>query len=127
MAISDPVTLTVYIDPVPASRPRVTRRGFSYYAKPYATFKRQFEDEVAKVYQGKPISEDVVVEIRVFVQRPKSTKLAMPRPDVDNYAKAVLDGMNSVVLVDDRQVHRLTVSKFWTSDSPRVEIRVDPV
>ncbi|MDA2480723.1 RusA family crossover junction endodeoxyribonuclease [Bacillus cereus group sp. Bce025] len=43
------------------------------------------------------------------------------KPDVDNYAKGILDGLNSVIWKDDNQVVDLHVSK-WYSEKPRVEV-----
>ncbi|KAA6457058.1 MULTISPECIES: RusA family crossover junction endodeoxyribonuclease [Bacillus cereus group] len=45
------------------------------------------------------------------------------KPDVDNYAKGILDGLNSVIWKDDNQVIDLHVSK-WYSEKPRVEVTV---
>lgn len=47
------------------------------------------------------------------------------RPDVDNFAKAVLDGLNGVVWRDDSQVVELRASKHY-SVSPRVDVLVMP-
>jgi Holliday junction resolvase RusA-like endonuclease len=43
------------------------------------------------------------------------------RPDVDNYAKAVLDACNGVLYLDDSQIADLHASKKY-SDVPRVEV-----
>ncbi|PEV76343.1 RusA family crossover junction endodeoxyribonuclease [Bacillus cereus] len=45
------------------------------------------------------------------------------KPDVDNYAKGILDGLNSVLWKDDNQVVDLHVSK-WYSEKPRIEVTV---
>lgn len=45
------------------------------------------------------------------------------KPDADNLLKAVLDGCNGVLFVDDAQVCRLHVSKVY-DERPRVEIVV---
>lgn len=45
------------------------------------------------------------------------------RPDVDNFAKAVLDGLNGIVWRDDSQVVELRASKHY-SISPRVDVLV---
>ena len=46
-------------------------------------------------------------------------------PDADNLAKAVLDGLNGTVWVDDKQVVCLTVKKrYGTSDRTNVLIRL---
>jgi Holliday junction resolvase RusA-like endonuclease len=45
------------------------------------------------------------------------------RPDVDNYAKAALDVLNSVVINDDAQIVRLTVAKVFSAN-PGLRIEV---
>ena len=47
----------------------------------------------------------------------------MCKPDVDNIAKAVLDALNGVIWVDDKQVVELTVKKYYgTSNEIQIEI-----
>jgi len=46
------------------------------------------------------------------------------KPDLDNIAKAVLDGLNGVAFVDDKQVCDLFVTKRY-SDTPRTVVVLD--
>lgn len=46
--------------------------------------------------------------------------------DVDNLAKAVLDALDGVFYLDDRQVARL-VSERFTGDANRIAVRVRPL
>jgi len=56
----------------------------------------------------------------------KTTKLGAPKPDVDNYAKGVLDSMvKAGMLADDTLVHKLTVIKQWFTDD-RIVVEVEP-
>lgn len=45
------------------------------------------------------------------------------RPDVDNYAKAALDGLNAIVFRDDSQIVYLSVAKHY-AERPRLEVTV---
>ena len=45
------------------------------------------------------------------------------KPDIDNIAKAVADGSNGVIWVDDKQITRLTVTKVY-GERPEVRVRV---
>ena len=45
------------------------------------------------------------------------------KPDIDNIAKAVADGANGVIWVDDKQIARLTVTKVY-GERPEVRVRV---
>lgn len=60
----------------------------------------------------------VTVGIIVTVPRPKTTKLPHPKPDVDNYAKAVLDAMTDAgIWANDSQVAFLVIQKEWGDDA----------
>lgn len=45
------------------------------------------------------------------------------KPDADNVAKSVLDALNGLAYVDDKQVSDLAVHKRWSSH-PRVEVKL---
>lgn len=53
----------------------------------------------------------------------KGTVWPVSRPDVDNYAKNVLDALNGVVWADDSAVVSITCTKVY-SDDPRAVVRV---
>ena len=42
--------------------------------------------------------------------------------DLDNIIKIVLDALNSICYVDDKQVVIIESEKHWTTETPRVEI-----
>jgi len=46
------------------------------------------------------------------------------KPDADNVAKAILDGMNGIVYRDDKQVYQLSIAKRY-SDVEQVEVLVE--
>jgi Holliday junction resolvase RusA-like endonuclease len=54
------------------------------------------------------------VTVGVYPKKPKTSKLEYPKPDVDNYAKAVLDACNALVWIDDSQIIELEVHKSWS-------------
>lgn len=66
------------------------------------------------------------VIVRNLVARPKTTKLIAPKPDVDNYAKGVLDAItkDGRFWHDDSQVLDLTASKRWTLGAPHIEVTI---
>jgi Holliday junction resolvase RusA-like endonuclease len=55
------------------------------------------------------------VDVTVWATKPKTSKLAFPKPDADNYAKTVLDAITKAgnLWLDDTQVVRLVVEKRW--------------
>ena len=43
------IRLTIPGEPVPASRPRVTRRGFAFTAEPYRSYKKMAHHTITSV------------------------------------------------------------------------------
>jgi Holliday junction resolvase RusA-like endonuclease len=126
------VKLVLNINPVPASRPRVARTGRVFYAKTYNRFrhaaKRLVPEEIKKAkLKDCPIEGPVALTIRCLVVRPKRTVLQFPKPDTDNYAKAVMDALNGQLFVDDQQVVQLLVLKQWAEpgEPGRIELEIE--
>ncbi|CAB4140187.1 Rus Holliday junction resolvase [uncultured Caudovirales phage] len=132
-------SIEVLIDPMPCPRPRVGRFG-AYYPSKYTKWRKAFHLELARVAgEVKPTSRAIWVDVCCVVQRPKTTKLAYPKPDLDNYLKAVLDACNGKLWEDDSQIVLMYGCKLWTPtpkcqpkiliagfyDTPRVR-RADP-
>jgi len=111
------------INPVPASRPRVTRWA-TFYSKKYTQFKSDMLQAV-KLMEFNKIPKNIPVscDIQLFIQLPTSYSekkkhalnggFCLNNADVDNYAKAILDGLNDYVFDDDRQVVDLRIVKRW--------------
>lgn len=139
------ITFIVHGDPVGKGRPRITTRGG--YARSYTPDKtRDYECMVSDLAHREmmnhgllPTYDAVKVEIEAHFAIPKSYSKKkheqaakdeikpMVKPDCDNIAKALLDAMNKVVYIDDKQVVELSVSKFYTEEAEgfvRVEVSV---
>ena len=43
------------------------------------------------------------------------------KPDLDNYAKILADGLNEIIYKDDAQIIEIIVEKFY-GDPPRAEV-----
>ena len=137
--MSEPITIIISGEPVAKGRPRMTRKGFAY--TPAATRKYEAHGRLAAqlaMNDNPPIAGPVRVELLVELPVPASwsgrkqaaalTGDIRPtsRPDVDNYAKAALDAINSIVVCDDSQVVDLrTVKRFGTS--PKMVATVFPI
>jgi Holliday junction resolvase RusA-like endonuclease len=110
------------------ARPRVTRYG-TYTPDPEgwvalvtaeATARRSSLDNPAE-YTG-PIAMNLVVERAMPKSWPKKKRGAMKghpclsTPDTVNIAAAICDALNHVFYVDDRQVHSLSITKYWAEE-----------
>jgi len=82
-----------------------------------------------------PLERPIEVQILVYVARPKYLMKASADPgavplasrgagDCDNFAKAILDAMEGIVFVNDCQVARLTVEKYFAAMGHRPGARV---
>lgn len=129
------LTFSVDGDPVPQPRPRVsTRGGFAraYVPKDHAVHAyRQAIAAAARQAGLTATDEPLNVVIDAVFARPKShlrkagvkpDAPRLPRPDVDNIAKAVLDALQDVV-GDDTNVGRLVIEKTYGQE-PRTTVRV---
>lgn len=129
------ITFAVPGDPVPQPRPRVsTAGGFgrAYVPKTHPVHQYRRAIQLAAIDAGlRKQSAPVQVVIDAVFARPKShlTKKGvkasaptLPRPDVDNVAKAVLDAIGPI-LGDDTQVSRLVVEKSYGTEA-RTTVRI---
>lgn len=129
------VTFTVAGDPVPQPRPRVsTAGGFARAYVPKGHPIHAYRQAVAlgaRMAGLSPTGDPLDVVIDAVFARPKShlnksgVKAGaprLPRPDVDNIGKAVLDALQDVV-GDDTNVSRLVVEKSWGTEG-RTTVRI---
>lgn len=84
----------------------------------------------------KPLENELVVSIKAYFEIPKSVSKKKReqmlkgsirptiKPDLDNIAKSILDALNKLAYVDDKQIVFLEVEKFY-DESPRVELMVE--
>jgi Holliday junction resolvase RusA-like endonuclease len=129
------ITFTVPGDPVPQPRPRVTVRGRHGHAYTPATHAiHGYRAAVAAAARASGVTstgEPLNVVIDAVFVRPKSHMRKagvkpdapkLPRPDVDNLAKAVLDALQDV-MGDDTLVARLVVEKSYGTEA-RTTVRI---
>lgn len=125
--------------PVPKKRPRF--RAFNGMVQSYTDKDtREYEDHVrltAQAAMGTTEPLETPVGVYLYIRRgiPKSyskkrseaclegLEKPITKPDIDNLAKSLLDGMNGVVFKDDSQIVSLHVTKVFASE-PGVDIMV---
>jgi len=122
-------------DPVPQPRPRVsTAGGFARAYVPKGHAVHGYRAAIAAAARAAGVTatgEPLNVVIDAVFARPKSHMRKtgvkpdapkLPRPDVDNVAKAVLDALQDVI-GDDTSVARLVVEKSYGIEG-RTTVRI---
>lgn len=130
------MNLTIYGKPQPKERPRVYK---GHGITPTRT--KNYEAMIARAWAAEhpeQLSGDLRVEIRFFMPTPISWSkqkkeraergIIRPsvRPDIDNLVKIILDGLNGVAFMDDKQVVELTAAKYYSAE-PRTVILVEEI
>ncbi|MBL6911106.1 MAG: RusA family crossover junction endodeoxyribonuclease [Pirellulales bacterium] len=119
--------ITIPGEPVPQSRPRVTRNGGVYYHRRIVLYRNSVAQAARAA--GVPLRTGVLSLALEFVfTRPKNHRLksgalsknATPRPtrcDVDNLAKGIFDALEGCAFNNDSQVAELFVRKRWADEN----------
>lgn len=116
--------------PVPASRPRVSRFG-TYYSK---TYSRWIKDSWQYVdsFDAVPTDRPVIVMVECIFEKAKTSKLDYPNPDLDNLEKGPLDQINKLhktdptkgIWEDDRQCVFLVGAKRFAEPGEEPGFRI---
>lgn len=133
------ITFTVPGDPVPQPRPIIsTQGGFAraYVKRGHPVYAyRQAIAMLAKAAGLRPDGFPLDVDIMAVFGRPKSHRTKsglrkgapiLPRPDVDNIAKAIGDGLNGEAIGDDSIIARLSIEKRYAApgEPPRTIVTI---
>lgn len=122
---TESVVSFVYVaDPVPASRPRVSKFG-TYYSGRYKQYLVHAKASIPKA--AFPLEGDLCIDIEFAVQKPKTTKRTNPRGDIDNYAKAMMDVITKLGYWedDDQVVHATFIKRFAEAEeAPHTRVRI---
>ena len=125
-------------EPQGKARPRFSRKSGTVYT-PAKTAK--YEKEIRQAFldaRGKMISAGsyVAVTVDAYFEIPKSytkrKRLACERninrpdkkPDIDNVVKVVLDALNGVAYVDDKQVIGVICRKWYSRSSGFLKVQI---
>lgn len=137
--------IVVFGAPMGKERPRATSFGGHariYTPKKTQSYEARFSSEWNTKYPSQePLTEALIVDIWCYFPLLKSdykkdgsftksgtrkldgVEKPTKKPDADNIAKAVLDGLNGIAFVDDSQVTSLSVHKRY-SYKPRVKVTI---
>lgn len=106
-------TITVPGRPTPKGRPRLGRRGRVFTPEKTLEAEAVIRDAWDGPMFENPVSIDIVFDAEqtiVTVTEWSGTKSKL-RGDLDNYIKTLMDGLNGVAWLDDKQVHHVEARK----------------
>lgn len=129
------IDISIPGEPVAQARPRVTRHGA--YDPPKCRAYKELVGMAAKTaMRGRdPLDGPLGIELYIYRGIPKSWSkrkyeqaaagIIQPvtKPDIDNYVKAIMDGMTGIVWKDDAQVVEVEAIKEY-GRVPRAGVRV---
>lgn len=107
------------------ARPRMSKNGHVYTDKATAQYEKYIKQQWHAAHSpSEPFSGPLIVTLTFRYKRPQSHYLKAglretapvhytQTPDLDNIEKAVLDGLNKVAYVDDKQIVRKYSEKLW--------------
>jgi len=116
------LSFTVEGKPHGKGRPRTTVRGrFATHYTPAKTvaYEKLVAESARRVFSGEPFAGPVSLTLEIVMPwpaaTPKAKRLTKPyapvKSDIDNVVKAICDGLNGIVWVDDAQVVHLVARK----------------
>lgn len=119
-------------------RPRFNGK-FAYTPKETIAYENWVRTCYLEKYRGQPILENPLkVKIIAYYEIPKSTskkrRLEMKddkvfptvKPDTDNIAKSILDSLNNIAYLDDKQIVKLEVEKYY-SQAPSTVVMIEEI
>ena len=125
------------VEPVPMCRPKIAvrgRRAIAYYNKKV----NKHREDVALFLTNngyktkKPLDCPLVLELNIFLNKPKSAKRVVPyvRPDIDNYLKMIMDALNPqkgddiAVIKDDSLIVSVIVNKLYATERVGWDVKI---
>ncbi len=125
--------MTLPIEPVAWQRVKRGHTGAAYVPTKTRNFKNTVKYYASEFCINKLLKGPLRLTVRFILTRPRSITRRTPwkRPDLDNYMKALMDGLNGVLYADDAQIveYGEGTGKYYAMDgSPgRIELILEEI
>lgn len=128
------IELTIPLEPVAKARSRTAFKNGK--VRSYTPERTQVAQDFIRLflqpYKDQCFPEHTPVKLTAVFYRSKSKWLAKKetkpfrKPDLDNFVKLLLDGINETLVPDDAQITSMSISKVWANgDKPRIWIKLE--
>ena len=148
------IEFVIYGEPIAKQRPKVSvRNGYAHAYTPKETM--LYENKVLMFYREEvkgteyenkiPFENGKLVEMNLIAyfgltkqdfgkkglnksgKNKINRKYCDKKCDIDNVVKIVMDALNGICYNDDKQVVKITASKVYTLEQPRVEVSFNEI
>ena len=132
------IVFVVKGEPKGKGRPRFTKTGRCYTPADTARYERLVAMNYSEAAKGYKFTSPVKVTVKAYHKPPKGKSkkvvgdmldghiLPTKKPDADNVAKIILDGLNKVAWDDDTQVIEMMVAKRYSTE-PMVAVIIEEI
>lgn len=86
-----------------------------YLSKEGKNLKESYSWQIKNQYKGQPLIGSVKLTVELYFGDKRIR-------DIDNYNKLLLDACSSLLYIDDKQIHELTIRKNYDKENPRIDI-----
>ena len=117
---------SILVDPTAKARPRFTKQGRAYTPKTTKDYEKLVSDTLRYAFKSCVIEcRPLIMELEFHIERPKSVTRPYPtvKPDIDNFAKAILDAANGILYKDDALICDLHIKKRY-ADTGYVRLKL---
>ena len=113
------ISIRARIEPVPYARVRTNKGRHFFNPERYRSFKEEMGWQ-ARLVIAEPTTKPLAIRVRIYREMPPES---LRFGDIDNHLKAVLDSLNGIAFVDDRQVVSAQITLH--RGNPRIEIELE--
>ena len=109
------------LDPVPLARPKFSH-GRAYLPPRSRSYRAAVQDVVNQLMKSRnlePFTGELICRLKFFRKFKPTTRNF---GDIDNHVKAILDALQGLLFVDDRQIVSIAAQKLKDTDRPRTQI-----
>ena len=91
-----------------------------YISKRGKEVKASYQQQASEQWKGKMLEGDVEIDIKLYFGTKRKS-------DWDNFHKVSMDALSGIVWVDDVQIQKAVVEKFYDKDFPRIELTINEI
>lgn len=81
------------------------------------SLKEDYGWQAKSQWKLQPLDKDIELDIKLYFKTNRKC-------DWDNFHKLSMDALTGIVWLDDSQIKKATVEKFYSKENPRIEITI---